>query len=74
MLGGELSAIKVADGWLIGRNAGEWGGDLWWYAPDGKTHYKVSDEQIHGFLQTKDGLFAFEGLEHLTLNMGHCLH
>ena len=70
---GRLSFIKVVDGWLIGRDEGEWGGDLWWYAADGKKHYKISDEQVRSFVQTKEGLFAFEGLAHMGLNIGHIL-
>lgn len=71
--GGGLSSIKVEDGWLLGRNQGEWGGDIWWYSMDGKRHYKISDEQVIGFFKTSSGLFACEGLAHLGLDYGHVL-
>lgn len=25
---------RVNDGWLVGFNAGEWGGALWWFSPN----------------------------------------
>ena len=67
---GQQYAVKVADGWLVAFNAGEWGGSLWWFAPNGRRHYKVSDDQICGFVSTHVGLLALEGLAHLTLRRG----
>lgn len=67
---GQQYAIKVTDGWLVAFNAGEWGGSLWWFAPNGRKHYKVSDDQVCGFVSTHVGLLALEGLVHLTLHRG----
>lgn len=65
---GRQFAVRVADGWLVGFNAGEWGGHLWWFSPDGRRQYKVSDDQITVFVQTPMGLLAPEGLAHLSLS------
>ena len=62
-LAGEWFSTRVSDGWLVGFNAGEWGGAIWWYAPDGKERYKVSTDQVIGFFKTGAGLVAPEGLD-----------
>jgi hypothetical protein len=61
---------KVEDGWLFAANGGEWGGAIWWFAPDGSRHYKVSDDQVGQFHETTAGLLATEGLAHMGLNHG----
>ena len=67
---GGLLPFQVADGWLVEHDAGEWGGELWWYAPNGKKRYRISYDQTLGFFQTREGMFAFNGLNHLGVNVG----
>ena len=67
---GDILAFQVTDGWLVERNAGEWGGELWWYAPNGQKRYRIGYDQVIGFFQTKEGVFAFKGLNHLGINVG----
>lgn len=55
---------------MIGFNAGEWGGTLWWFSDTGKESYKISDDQIVGFMVRGDALFAIEGLAHLSISEG----
>jgi hypothetical protein len=66
-------AAQVADGWLVGYDTGEWGGAVWWFSADGSTRRQVSDHRVHQFVQSPDGLFAVEGLNHLGLDRGHVL-
>ena len=54
-LAGEWFSVEVSDGWLIGFNAGEFGAGLWWFSPDGKKRYKISNDQVIGFFETKEG-------------------
>ena len=61
---------RVGDGWLVGFNHGEWGGALYWFSSDGKRNYKVSDHQIVQFFGLADGLYAIEGLAHMTMSEG----
>lgn len=70
---GEQCAFKTEDGWLVGFDAGEFGGSLWWFSPDGKQKVKISDEPVHGFVRTKNGLFAWSGLAHLGIDEGRIL-
>jgi hypothetical protein len=63
-LAGEWFSAQVADGWIIGYNAGEFGAGLWWFSPDGTTRYKISEDQVVGFFKTNAGVFALEGIGH----------
>lgn len=70
---GEQSAIKTEYGWLVGFDEGEWGGSLWWFSLDGKRQAKISNDQVHGFVRTKNGLFAWSGLAHMVIDEGQIL-
>lgn len=70
-LAGRRLPLKVDDGWLIAFNAGEWGGWLWWFSPDGTRRYKIaSDCWINGFHPTDAGLLAVEGISHGVTSRG----
>ena len=64
------SFARVDDGWLAGFNNGEWGGALYWFSNDGTRSYKISDHQVVQFFGLADGLFAIEGLAHLSMSSG----
>ncbi len=66
-------SIKVTDGWIVAYNAGEWGGAIWWYSPDGQERYKISEAGVHGFIPTEEGLLALEGLAHMRRDKGRIL-
>jgi hypothetical protein len=67
----EMSAFAaVDDGWLVGFNDGEFGAALYWFSSDGKHNYKISDHQVVSFFLRPDGLYAVEGLEHMSLSKG----
>ena len=67
---GPSACVKVEDGWLVGYNRGEWGGSLWWFSPDGKREYKISNHQIVDFIMMPDGIRAIEGLAHMGISEG----
>src|SRR5262245_48642843 len=60
---------SVDDGWLVARDAGEWGGALWFVGWDGKKS-KLADQPIEGFVQTGFGLIGLGGLPHHTRSGG----
>lgn len=66
----EWSYTEVDDGWLAGYNAGEFGGALRWFSPDGKQSYDISDHQVVAFFRLPDGLYAIDGLSHLCMSSG----
>jgi hypothetical protein len=71
MIGAE-SAVKLQNGWLLGFDAGEFGGGLWFAGVDSKTQ-KLSNQNVHGFVETQQGVLVFVGLDHLGLDSGRVL-
>ncbi len=59
-----VAFTEVADGWLVGYNAGEWGGALYWFSNNGETNYKISDDQIIEFFMLSGEIHGLEGLDH----------
>src|SRR4029434_10906392 len=71
---GASTFAPVDDGWLIGFNQGEFGAALYWFSRDGKSNYKISDHQVVDFFFLSDGLYAIEGLAHLSMSKGSIIH
>jgi len=67
------ATAAVDDGWLVGFNQGEFGGAFYWFSPDGKRSYPISDHQIVDFFSLADGIYAIEGLAHLGGSRGSVL-
>src|SRR5262245_10150706 len=44
---GDQHTLAVSDGFLVGFDAGEWGGQLLWLAADGRRR-KLADDNVHG--------------------------
>ncbi|HEO65557.1 MAG TPA: hypothetical protein ENI73_06765, partial [Spirochaetes bacterium] len=79
----EYCFLKVSDGWLVGYNAGEFGGGLVWFSKNGKKHYEIKflrkrdgygNDRIHQFETVNGKIYALAGLAHLFTNEGHILH
>jgi hypothetical protein len=68
----EASAVtaKTSDGWLIGFDAGEFGGGLWWFSKNGSTTRPISEENIHALVPRGDLVLVLTGLDHLGSNVG----
>ncbi|MDR3087779.1 MAG: hypothetical protein LBU45_07505 [Azoarcus sp.] len=58
-------AVRVADGYLVGYNRGEWGGAVYWFSHDAKANYGFTRRQVEHFIQRDEELFALEGYSHL---------
>jgi hypothetical protein len=71
MIGVE-STFKLQNGWLLGFDAGEFGGGLWFADVDGKTQ-ELSKENVHGFIETQQGVLVFVGLAHMGFDSGKVL-
>lgn len=67
---GTVLAFRVDDGWIASFNKGEFGGSVWWFAPDGRRRYRISGENVEGFVPTKAGLLMLEGLCHMNAEKG----
>lgn len=71
MIGAE-STFKLQNGWLLGFDAGEFGGGLWFADADGKTQ-ELSRERVRGFVGTQQGVLVFVGLAHMFQDSGKVL-
>ena len=67
---GGSAFAAVDDGWLVGFNQGEFGAALYWFSRDGKRNYKISNHQIVDFVTLSNGVYAVEGLAHLSISRG----
>jgi hypothetical protein len=70
---GERCAHQVDNGYLVGFNAGEFGGAIWWFSKDGKNRSLLMRENIKGFVQTKNSVLGIFGLAHMTISRGGIL-
>ena len=55
---GSRSLLRTADGWLVGFDAGEFGGGLWWFNNEGDDNRKLLSENMHSILQTTNGVLC----------------
>ena len=69
-LAGLIDLVKVQDGYLIGFNRGEWGGELYWFSKNGKKRYEISGHQIVKFIERDNKIYAIAGLAHLWRSNG----
>ncbi len=62
-------AARVADGWLTGRDEGEFGGEVMFFSDRGKP-YKVLQENIEDIFVVNQNVFVIAGLAHMSTNNG----
>lgn len=81
---GHRHVLEIDDGWLVGFDAGEYGGGLWWFGADGRksenlvpakgAEVRVGDpfraENVQGFTIFDGAILVFMGLDHLTGRSG----
>lgn len=68
---GLRSVQATPDGWLIGFDAGEFGGGLWWFKRDGSRAVKLLPNNVHAIYQTSQGSLILVGLHHSGLDYGN---
>lgn len=71
---GAAHVRKVDEGLLVGFDAGEWGGALFFTAPDGGHPQKLADGNVVGFVDLGGEPVALTGLAHLGVSEGKVLH
>jgi hypothetical protein len=69
MFGGR-SVQSTSDGWLIGFDAGEFGGGLWWFNRVGSKSVKLLPDNVHAIYQASQGILILVGLNHMGLDYG----
>jgi len=63
-------SLDAFGGHLLGTDRGEWIGKLMFQDADGNLT-TLLNENVHGIVENADGIFAFTGLAHLSLNEGY---
>jgi hypothetical protein len=69
MIGRAMTA-RAGDYWLLGFNAGEFGGGLWWTSPDGKRTKLLTRENVQAFVRRDKDVLVFTGLSHMGYDRG----
>jgi hypothetical protein len=67
---GRAVTLKTSDGWLIGFDAGEFGGGLWWSNEDGKTVKHLLEENVHALVVQNGTPLVLTGLAHMDSDEG----
>lgn len=62
-------ALAACGGALLGRDAGEWGGELV-FRGKGGTIQRMLEKNVHGIFRMPFGIVVFTGLAHLGINEG----
>jgi hypothetical protein len=67
---GYLHIESFENGWLIGSDAGEWGGKLLWINADGSRQTGLLNDNIRGIVKLGKDVFILSGLAHLSIDEG----
>jgi hypothetical protein len=72
-------SMQTADGWIVGFDAGEFGGGLYWFNADGTKHYQINldrpvdefdSENVRNIFTYRDSVIVLQGLAHMSLDRG----
>lgn len=67
---GRARVLRAGDGWLLGFNAGEFGGGLWWLSADGNTTKHLTRENVQAMVVRGKEILVLTGLAHLGMDRG----
>ena len=67
---GRLVSARVSDGWLIGADAGEWGGGLWWTDPGGLNAKQLLTRNVHAIFARGQETLVLTGVAHMGIDEG----
>jgi hypothetical protein len=68
---GRRHVLPFGGGYLVGFDAGEWGGALYWFASDGSGQQKLGAENVRGLIALgPEAALSIEGLAHLGISEG----
>ena len=56
--GGKSLVVAVSDGYIVARDAGEWGADIWWLRKDGRESVLLGKQHVTDLLATPKGVVA----------------
>jgi len=68
--GGRQVNLKIENGWLVGFDKGEWGGNLFWFNEKGSQYEKITSGNIKNIFEINGKIYVTEGLAHLSMSDG----
>jgi len=70
-LKGRRHTLAFGGGFLVGFDAGEWGGALYWFLGDGSGQQQLAGENVRGLVALgPEAAMSIEGLAHLGMSEG----
>ena len=69
-LGGYLHIESYENGWLVGSDAGEWGGKLFWFSEDASQKTELLNDNVRGIARVGNNVVILSGLAHLGTDEG----
>jgi len=66
-------ATMVADGWIVGLGAGEFGGSLWWFSPTGEQKARIAEVPVRGVTTLGGSPVVLTGTAHADTDTGQLL-
>ncbi len=70
---GDRHVHRADKGWLVGFDAGEWGGALLWSDIDGNGWTKLASVNVVGFTELASSLLIFVSFVHMDIDEGQIL-
>jgi hypothetical protein len=67
---GYVHVEAFENGWLLGSDAGEWGGNLIWLNNDGSRKTELLNDNVRGLVKVGKEVFVLSGLAHLGTDEG----
>jgi hypothetical protein len=67
---GRAMTVRAGDDWLVGLDAGEFGGGLWWTNQDGGRTKLLTRENVRAFVPRDKDVLVFTGLSHMGYDQG----
>lgn len=67
---GYLHVESFGNGWLVGADAGEWGGNLLWLNRDASQKTELLRANVRGIVKVGKDVFILTGLAHLSIDEG----
>lgn len=67
---GKQVNLKIKNGWLVGFDKGEWGGNLFWFNEKGTDYERIIEGNIKNLFEVDGQIYVTEGLAHLSISNG----
>jgi hypothetical protein len=67
---GQIHVEPYENGWLVGSDAGEWGGILTWYGDDASQKKELIKDNVRGIARIGNEVLVLSGLAHLSDDNG----